>query len=284
MLFSLKLENSSGNIVNLHDEINYSVVEITGLNPPPASLFLGKSPNRKGAKKNGSTLDERNLVIRIRVHGDVEYNRNALYSWVDTEQELKIYYQNGAKNVYCEGTVTDCDFSLFTESQIISVAITCPDSYLKELNAIITEISALLKQFTIPFAIDAGGVPFSTIRENNTTNIFNSGAETGVKITIKCNGNVENLSIFDANDMTRIFTIKTKLLKDWFVIIDTESSPKTVKLYKPDGTVENLMKRLAASPTWFTLKKGNNLFGYLADSGIADAEITFAYENKYLGV
>lgn len=284
MLFSLKLENSSGNIVNLHDEINYSVVEITGLNPPPASLFLGKSPNRKGAKKNGSTLDERNLVIRIRVHGDVEYNRNALYSWIDTESELKIYYQNGAKNVYCEGTVTDCDFSLFTESQIISVAITCPDSYLKELTAIITEISALLKQFTIPFAIDEGGVPFSTIRENNTTNIFNSGAETGVKITIRCNGEVENLSIFDANDTTRIFTIKTKLLKDWIVIIDTESSPKTIKLYKPDGTVENLMKNLAASPTWFTLKKGNNLFGYLADSGIANAEITIAYENKHLGV
>lgn len=284
MLFSLKLENSSGNIVNLHDEINYSVVEITGLNPPPASLFLGKSPNRKGAKKNGSTLDERNLVIRIKVKGDVEYNRNALYSWIDTESELKIYYQNGVKNVYCEGTVTDCDFSLFTESQIISVAITCPDSYLKELNAIITEISALLKQFTIPFSIDAGGVPFSTIRENNTTNIFNSGSETGVKITIKCNGTVENLSLFDANDTTRIFTIKTTLLKDWIVIIDTESSPKTVKLYKPDGAVENIMKYLAPRPTWFTLKKGNNLFGYLAENGIADAEITFAYENKYLGV
>ncbi len=283
-MYSLKLENSSGNIVNINDETRYVIVDISGLNPPPASLFLGKSPNRKGAKKNGSTLDERNIVIQIKLLGDVEYNRNALYSWVDTEQELKIYYQNGVKNVYCEGTVTDCDFSLFTESQIVSVAITCPNPYLKELSAIQTEISALLKQFTIPFAIDAGGVPFSTIRENNATNIFNSGAETGVIITIKCNGTVENLSIFDANDTTRIFTIKTTLLENWIVIIDTESSPKTVKLYKPDGTVENLMKRLAASPTWFTLKKGNNRFGYLADSGIADAEITFAYENKYLGV
>jgi hypothetical protein len=254
------------------------------LNPPPASLFLTKSPNRKGSKKNGSTLDGRNLIIQIKILGDIEQNRNALYSWTDTESDLKIYYQNGEKNVYCEGTVTDCDFSLFTDNQVVSLAITCPNPYLKELTEIQTEISALLKQFTIPFAMDAGGVPFSTIRDNNATNIFNSGAETGVKITIKCNGAVENLSIFVANDTTQIFRIKTTLLKDWTVVIDTESSPKTVKAYKPDGSVENLMKYLAASPTWFTLKKGNNLFGYLADSGISDAEITFAFENKYLGV
>ena len=283
-MYSLKLENSNGNIININDETRYIVVDISGLNPPPASLFLTKSPNRKGSKKNGSTLDGRNLIIQIKILGDIEQNRNALYSWADTESELKIYYQNGEKNVYCEGTVTDCDFSLFTNNQVVSLAITCPNPYLKELTEIQTEISSLTKHFTIPFTMNASGVPFSTIRDSNTTNIFNSGAETGVKITIKCNGEVKNLSIFVANDTTQIFTIKTTLLKDWTVVIDTESSPKTVKAYKPDGSVENLMKYLGANPTWFTLKKGNNLFGYLADSGISDAEITFSFENKYLGV
>ena len=142
-----------------------------------------------------------------------------------------------------------------------------------------------MKQFTFPFAIDAAGIPFSTIRESNTTSVLNIGAETGIRITIKCNGEVENLSIFDAKDTARIFRLNMKLQAGWTVVIDTESSPKTCKLYKPDGTVENILKNVGANPTWFMLQKGVNAFGYTADNGTeTNAEITIGYTNKYLGV
>lgn len=282
-MYELRLENENSQTVNVNDGSNYIVLSVSGLNPPKATVFTAKSPNKKGSKKNGSTLDERIVIIQIKLLGDVEANRNALYAWSDTEQELKIYYRNGKKNIYCEGTVTDCDIDLFTNNEIVNIAILCTDPHLYDMQEIVSDISSILKQFTFPFAIDAEGVPFSTIKESNTTNIFNAGAETGVKITVKCNGEVSNLRIYNALDTTQQFKINRTLQKNWIVEINTDGSPKTVKLIKLDGTSENLLKYVY-NPTWFTLKKGNNLFGFSADSGINDAEITIGFRNKYLGV
>lgn len=283
MMYDLRLENSNSQTVNINDGTRYVVLSASGLNPPKATVFSAKSPNKKGSKKNGSTLDERIVIIQIKLLGDVEANRNALYAWADTEQELKIYYRNGQKNIYCEGTVTDCDIDLFTSNEIVNIAILCTDPYLYDAKEIVAEISSLLKQFTFPFAIDSNGIPFSTIREVNTTNIFNAGAATGIKIVVRCKGEVENLIIYNAQDTTQQFKINTTLHENHIVEINTEGSPKTVKLIKPDGTTENLLKYVF-NPTWFTLKKGNNIFGFRADRGENNVEITIGFRYRYLGV
>lgn len=281
-MFELRFENSDGKIVNVNDGVNYVVTDFEGFDPPSASLYTSKSPNRKGSKKNGSTLDERPLMFSIKILGDIEVNRNALYEWTDTESELKIYYKNGVKNVYCVGTVTDCDVPLCTDNEIMTVAITCPDPYLKDLEEIATEISNLLKQFTFPFAIDAAGVPFSTLRENNNTNVFNAGAETGAIIRIKALGAVSNIRLYDGEDATRIFAINMTLQTGEIVEIDTERSPRTVKLIRTNGKIENILRYVGGNPTWFQLRKGNNIFGFTA-SNIGNVEFTFSFTNKYLG-
>ena len=283
-MFDLRLENSSGNVVNINDGGRYQVLNISGLTPPVASVFASKSPNRKGRKKHGSTLDYRAIVIQIKLLGDIEANRNALYAWTDTETELKIYYSNSTKNVYCEGTVTECDIDLFTDNEVVNLAIECDDPYLQDIQEISTDVSSLLRQFTFPFAIDAEGVPFSTMRENNATLVYNAGAETGVKITVKCKNTLSNLRIYDARDTTRRIQINYNFEAGTLVEIDTENSPKTIKAFKPDGSVVNLLKYVSGNPTWFTLKKGANAFGYTADIGVDKAEISIGFRNRYLGV
>lgn len=283
-MFELELENESGKIVNINDGVDYEVISVSGLNPPPALIFTAKSPNRKGAKYNGSTLDVRNIVITIKLLGDVEENRNALYDWVDTEQYIKIRYRNGLKNVYCEGHVEDCDIDLFTDNETVALAVLCEDPFWKDMREVAVDIQTVLKQFLFPFAIDTAGVPLSTIRDSNATSIFNSGAETGVRITVKSNGTVKNLQIYDEADTTKRFSLNLTLEKNWIVEIDSENSPKTCRLFKPDGTVENILRHVGNNPTWFTLKKGNNRFGYLAESGTAEAEVTFGFTAKYKGV
>jgi hypothetical protein len=282
-MFELYLENENANIVNINDNINYVVISAEGLTPPSASIFTAKSPNRKGVKYNGSTLNERIVVINIKLLGDIEANRNALYAWVDTEQYCKIRYKNGMKNVYCEGHVQDCPIELFTDNEVVSLAVLCEDPYWKDMQEIKTEISAMIKQFTFPFAIDEIGVPFSTIRDTNTTNVYYTGAETGVEIKIKCTGDVENLTIYNARNVAEKFEVATTLPAGWVVVIDTEHSPKTIKAYKEDGTTENLLKYVK-NPTWFTLKKGNNAFSYTTANGNENAEITIGFTTKYAGV
>lgn len=282
-MFQLSFENSSGKIVNINDGVNYVVTEFEGFNPPAASLYTAKSANRKGSKKIGSTLEERSLLIQIKILGDVAKNRNALYEWTDTESELKVYFSNGEKNVYCEGTVTECDVPLCTDNEVMTVAITCADPYLKELYEIAVEITNLSKQFVFPFAIDSAGVPFSTLRESNVTSVFNAGAETGVIIRVKALATVSGVAIYDATDATRIFGINKTLLAGETVEINTERSPRTVRLIDASGASHPMLAHVAHNPTWFRLKKGNNIFGFTADN-VSNVEVTFSFVNKHLGV
>lgn len=283
-MFNLRLENANANIVDINDGVHYIVTGVSGLNPPSASIFTTKSPNKKGSKYNGSTLNERVLIISIKILGNIEENRNALYAWVDTEQYVKIYYQNDVKNVYCEGHVQDCPVDIFTDNEVLNVGIICEDPYWKDLAEISKEISVLLKQFTFPFAIDREGIPFSTIRQSSVTSIFNGGADTGAKFFIRTTDDVENLLIYNAHDTTKRFLLRYKIPAHWTIVIDTEGSPKTCKAYKPDGTVQNMLPFVGANPTWFTLKKGYNSFGYTTEDGASDVSITVRFTNKYLGV
>lgn len=283
-MYSLKLENESANVIDINDNERYVIRSAPGLNSSSASIFTSKSPNKKGAKYNGSSLDERVLVLNIKILGDVEANRNALYEWTDPEQYCKVHYKNGLKTVYCEGHVQECEADPFTDSEIMTVAILCENPYWHSLEEISVEIAMITGGFTFPFAIDSAGIPFSSLQGRGEANIFNAGAETGVKIRIQCNGAVTNFALYDMDNTARIFRINTTLSEGWIVEIDTDGSPKTCKAFKPDGTTENLMKYIGGNPTWFTLRKGNNRFGYTADAGMAEVEITVSFSNKYLGV
>lgn len=283
-MFELRIENSNANIVDLNDGERYEVLSVSGLTPPSASLFTSKSPNRKGLKHNGSTLNERVVVIQVKLLGNVEESRNALYMWTEPEQYAKIYYQNGTKNVYCEGYVEACDADMFSDNEVMNVEILCGDPYLKDIQEMIVEITNNVKQFVFPFAIDSAGVPFSTLKDNNITSVVNAGAETGMQFAIRCTEPITSIVIFDADNTARQFKIEYSFPIDWQIIINTEGSPKTCKAIKPDGTVVNILRYVKGNPTWFTLKKGNNRFGYIANDGAAAVEMSIGFTNKYMGV
>lgn len=284
-MFELKLENKFGSVVNIDDGINYMVEDIEGLTPPEATIFTSKSPNKKGSKYNGSTIGERYVLITIALLGDIEESRNKLYEWVESEEYVKIYYQNDTKSIYCEGYVVVPEIDMYSPKETVQLSIICPDPYLKDLNDIVTEISNLIGIFTFPFAIEEEGIPFSEIKESVTTNIYNSGAETGVQIRVNFFGDVTEFSIMNANNTLE----KIKFKKSYtfnngdILIIDTDNSPKKIIVHKSDGTTDNILKHVEGKPYWLRLKRGNNLFTYTSSAN-TNIEVSISFKNKYLGV
>lgn len=283
-MFGLELENENRQIVDIDDGKNYIVVGCSGLHPPSAMLYMSKSPNKKGSKHNGSTLNERYINITIKILGDIEKNRNTLYDWIDTEQYVKIRYRGEGKSVYCEGYVEDCPIEIFTSNEVINLAIVCGDPYWKDLEEISMSISRLISQFVFPFAIDSRGIPFSTLKTSNETMIYNSGAETGARFVIECKGDITNFLLYNSKEAARNFSINTTLKAGWVVVIDSEATPKTCKAYLTDGSEINLMRYVGKAPTWLLLRKGTNIFGFTAESGLDNAEVSVNFTNKYLGV
>ena len=280
MFYKLTLQNEAGRIIDINDGKNFQVLNCRGLTPPSAELFLSKSPNRKGARYNGSSLSERTIEIDIKLLGDIEANRNLLYDWVNPESYCRINYSNFLKNVYCEGIVESATFELFTNSQVMSIVIVCSDPYLKSLYTIFQEINQYLRQFTFPFSIDRNGIPFSTLKNSTLTTFAYNGVRAGFKAYVIIKGEINRIQITNQRDAS-YFALSKHFEAKQILLIDSSASPKKVTNLT---TGENLLKYMSAKSTWLKLFTGQNQFSYEVDTNVEDVEVTFSLNDRFLGV
>ena len=80
-MFTLSVENDRGEKLELTHNKKYTVTNITGLNPPKATINTSPVSNFDGVRQNGSRAEPRNLVITVVIEGDIEANRINLYKY-----------------------------------------------------------------------------------------------------------------------------------------------------------------------------------------------------------
>ena len=80
-MFTLKIDNHRGSVTELtHNRGRYAVVGIDGLTRPPTNINTAVAGGIDGSFFNSARVEQRNLVISIILRGDIEANRQALYS------------------------------------------------------------------------------------------------------------------------------------------------------------------------------------------------------------
>lgn len=286
-MFVCKIENTKNNILRLtQNESDFQILSVRGLNPPNAQINTSKIAGLDGSKFNSSTMNERNLVIMIKLRGDIERNRIRLYSFFRSKEWCKFYYKNNSRDVYIEGYVESVECDLFSNKEIVQVSIICPNPYFKGVEEIIDDISKSLAAFEFPFAIDIDDpIEFSTVDNSKITNIFNdSESETGVIITIDVLSTISTIQI-KGTSRGETFTLDYNFVKNDRITIDTNKGEKSVSLLRNAATI-NLFSAVRKGSTFFQLDIGNNFFSYLIDDGINDSavQIFFKHYAMYGGV
>ena len=293
-MYTLKFENENGNVITLSGkEDQYQIIGIEGLNPPNANVHRSEVAGMDGSKYISAKLEERNIVLTVRINGDVEKNRLNLYTYFKTKHWSKMYYSNGSRDVYIEGYVESVECDLFSMSEQMQVSIICTDPYFKSANEIITDISKVIGNFVFPFAFGANGVEEGTITDDaiefsmylkdRIVNVVNEGEDgTGFIIEITATGEVVNPTIY--NVITReAFALKVTLEKDDVLTINTVKGQKSVTLFH-DTVSSNAINKVVRNSTWLTLYKGDNLITYDAEVGNADMKILFKHRTNYQAV
>lgn len=230
-MFTLKVENTSNQTLILtQNESNYQVVKVDGLNPPKANIYTSEIANMDGGKFKSSKLEMRNIVLTLKINGDVEANRVHLYEYFKTGAWCKIYYSNDTRNVFIEGYVETVETDLFVINQEIQISIVCPNPYFKSLRAIYADISKVFGAFEFPFEIDKNGIEFSRYDANRETVIVNAGEfSNGVKITLTASGgNVENPVIYNT-ETYEYLKLNMTINEGEIVVISTTKGSKSVK-------------------------------------------------------
>lgn len=293
-MYVLKVENTRGEIFTLsQNEANYQIIKIEGLNPPNATINSAGVAGMDGSQFNSSKLEDRNIVLTVKINGEVEANRLRLYRYFRTKQWCKLYYKNGSRDVYIEGYVETIECDLFEIGETMQISIICNDPYFKAMEELVTDISLVLGHFVFPFAFGGNGVisgtstddaiEFSTIEHSRITNVFNSGeGESGLIIEIVASATLKNPMIYNV-ETGEFFGVKVTMARGDTLIINTNKGSKGVSLTS-DGTTTNLINRIERGSTWFQLDLGDNEFTYEADTGAEFAIIRFRQIVKYEGV
>lgn len=287
ILYEAKIENKDGQVLVLTgDEPTYQVINIQGLNPPSAQINTTPIVGLDGARYNSARLETRNIVLTVKINGDVEANRLNLYSYFRTKEWCTFYYSNLSRDVSIVGYVESVECGLFTNNEIAQISILCPYPYFKALTEIVTDISSTLGLFVFPFSINIGEpIAFSSYEEERAANVYNaSESEVGVIIEMTFEGAVNSLTIRN-NGTDETFTLNYAFTAGDFVTINTHKGQKSVSLQR-NGVTSNLFSALARGSVFFQLSAGMNTFSYFADGGSDndDVFINFRFYTEYRGV
>lgn len=283
-MYTLKVENESGEVLNLSTSENYTVYKITGLNPPEVNINSSVNTIQDGSTINSARMGNRNLVIYIALEGNIEVNRINLYKYFPPKKTVKIYYTNDTRDVYIEGTVEliECDF--FTQKEIVQISIICPKPYFKNVDILTTSFSDVSSLFEFPFDIEKEGIEFSAITLNIRKVIINTGdAETGIIMELfAAGGTVVNPVIYDVLRRTQM-RLNFTLQQSDMIRINTNAGEKAIELIR-NGITTNAMGYMSQDSTWLQLDTGDNVFTYDTEQGGSNLQITFKTTAIYSGV
>lgn len=282
-MYSLIVENDRKEQLELSSSDSYTVYNIEGLNPPAVSIASSTNGTYDGIAINSQRVDQRNLVIYMTINNDVELNRNKLYKYFPLKRLTRLYFKNGARDVFIEGYVETLEVNPFTNPQIAQISLICPKPYFKAIEDIVSYFSDISPMFEFPFSIEAEGVEISTITHNIRKSIVNSGdIDTGVIIELVAMSTVVNPIIYNADTGGKIAFNFTMQESD-IITINTNIGEKGITLLR-NGVTTNALGYVNADLEWFTLVAGDNLFTYDCESGNESLQLNFRFTPQYGGV
>lgn len=286
-MYIAKIENSGGEVLILtQDESRWTVYEITGLNPPGAQINLTNLAGLDGARFNSSKLATRNIVVSLKINGEIETNRQELYRFFRTKEACIFYFANANRNVKIAGYVETVECNMFSNMEIMQISIICPYPYFQAVEESETDISNQFRLFVFPFSINEGEpVPFSEYTNNRIAVVENgSEAETGAVFEVEFTDNVSKLMIYNTERNEHI-TINYNFHDGDRAIISTVKGQKSATLIR-NGISRNIFSAVERGSVFLQLLPGENRFSYVADDGASndDVHITVMFSQIFRGV
>lgn len=283
-MFTLTAERPDGQRLTMTEYRSAYKVTYTGLGPVGADVITSSLGMVDGEKYNSSRVGRRNVVLTVYITGNVEANRIRLYSFFAPKSAVKLYYKNGARDVYTEGIVETCEPYQFDPVQRVQISIICPQPYLIGAEEIVKDISGVLSLFEFPFSIPSDGVEFSGFSGEKYAILQNEGDRpTGFIVTVYARATVTGPIIYNTitNEAMRI---SGTLEAGYTLTINSNEGGKRITITSPTGQVANAFHRKRPGSVWLKLQPGENYISYSAEAGADAMAVTLRHNNLFVGV
>ena len=281
-MYTLIAQNKYGQQIELTHNEAYVIESIEGIDPPEAVINVVKNANADGSVFNSAYVNERQIIITLAINGPAEDNRINLYKYFKNKYPTRLYYKNGARDVYIDGYCKNIQISFFNLKQIAQIIIICPDPFFKDSDNELINFSSIDPLFEFPFEIEEP-IAFSEILAEVQKNIINNGdVDAGIKLTINITGSVTNPIIYNS-ETNQYFKLNASFQAGDEIVIDTGFMKKSVTLTR-NGAITSLVNVIQSGSTWLQLNPGDNLLTMSADSGSEYLSAYILVSDLYEGV
>lgn len=128
-MLAIKAKNSQGDLINLSLDPRYTVFKVDGLTPQKANISKTAIATKNRSIINSTNVEDRNIVIYIKLNEDIEQSRNNLYKYFTTGDKVRVYLATSSKNVYTDGYVESFECDIFSQSEVAQISIVCESPY-----------------------------------------------------------------------------------------------------------------------------------------------------------
>lgn len=260
-MFEFSVQNDKGEILELTENPNYNVTQITGLTPAGCTINTAAVAGMDGETFNSARINKRNITITIIPEYPIEQNRNLLYRYFPEKKKIRLFYENDTRNVYIDGYVESMESDLFTKRQSYQISVLCPNPYFVDVQESgVFSCAPVVPLLEFPYSAEK--MEMSEIVTDgyllNNLGTVSSGALFRVSITKP----TERLIIkTDAGSMG----IEECLQPFDNVYIRTTTKEKGIWLER-GGTVTNLLSKRIAGMAWPQVEPGANRYRVETDN------------------
>jgi predicted phage tail component-like protein len=271
--------------IDFDNNKNFCIYKMDGLAPPSATLNFSTIANVDGVVYNSGRINQRNLVLYVKIFGDIEANRNALYSHFPVGSLVRIYFKNETHDVYIDGYIEtfECDF--FTNNEIAQISIICPDPYFNGTQKTYYSTAYTSNGFEFPFSIEIGQpIEISTNGGYGCTAVVNSDGTNGFTIEFEAVNSTVTAPYVTNTANGQTFRINTDIAVGEKITINTNRHHLSATKTHKDGTTENVLSSVSSDSQWVQLLNGKNTLFMGAGKNAENLAVLITVEQRILGV
>ncbi len=271
----------------------FNIFDITGIGPGKADINTTAMATYDGSVFNSARLTERNIVFHLRFMFSpaIEDVRHKSYKYFPIKRPIRLIFETDTRTATIDGYVESNNPVIFNKQESTQISIICPDPYFYSIEDSILNFYGVTPLFEFPFSnesLDENLIEFGEIVTFTQGLIFYSGdADVGLLMTIYATGPATNIAIHSTLSR-EVMTIDTSKIPGGLqasdqITINTNRGHKFITLLRA-GVESNILNALDRNSDWITLKQGDNVIAYTADTGLSNLQ--FKVENRiaYEGV
>lgn len=282
------------NTIDFSKDSNFSIYKIDGLCPPSAALNFSTIANVDGKVYNSGRINERNIVLYIKINQDlninrtVEINRNILYGHFPVGQKVRIFYRNEMHDVYIDGYVESFECDFFVNNEIAQISIICNDPYFRSLEKQSVSMSIVNNMFEFPFSIPVDNPIVISDRNYYVTGKINPGlVATGIIVEFEAIGDGVLhpwLTNSTTHQTMKLSGRESVLNAGEKIIVNTNKHNLSITKILVDGTSKNILNTMDTGFQWVQLAPGDNYITFGTDAYPENMVVNVSFEKLLLGV